>query len=215
MTTTGGKLSFYRPIVPLFGALFLCLLGVGASLAVLPFYVLDELDGSRVEVGVVIAAIAVAAVVARPIAGRLGDRHGYRTVMLAGAALCGLAGLGYPLAGNVAVLIAVRIVHGVGEGAVYTAGAAWLVALAPAERRGRIVGLYGIHMWAGITLGALLGTVLLRTAGGYPAVWVFAALTSAAGLALVAGRPRPTQAPAAGRAGFLPRSTVAPGVALS
>ncbi|MFE0593838.1 MFS transporter [Micromonospora echinospora] len=214
-TAPGGTLTFYRPYLPLFGAILLCLLGVGASLAVLPFLVLDELDGNRVEVGVVIAAIAVAAVVARPIAGRIGDRHGYRTVMLAGAALCGLASLGYLVAGSIPLLVAVRIVHGVGEGAVYTAGAAWLVALAPTERRGRIVGLYGIHMWAGITLGALLGTVLLRAAGGYPAVWAFAALTSVVGLALVAGRPRPAQKPAAGPAGFLPRSAVAPGVALS
>lgn len=214
-STISGRLTFYRPYLPLFGAILLSLLGAGASLAVLPFLVLDELDGSRFEVGTVIAALAVAAVIARPIAGRIGDRHGYRTVMLAGAALCALAGLGYLVAGNVPVLVAVRLLHGAGEGAVYTAGAAWLVALAPAERRGRIVGLYGIHMWLGITLGALLGTVLLRAAGGYPAVWIFSAGAAAVGLALVASRPRPVQAPAAGRAALLPRSAIAPGVALS
>ncbi|MDT0532703.1 MFS transporter [Micromonospora sp. DSM 115977] len=214
MTTTGGKLSFYRPIVPLFAAIFLCLLGVGASLAVLPFYVLDELGGNRVEVGVVIAAIAVSAVIARPIAGRIGDRHGYRTVMLGGAVVCAAAGAAYLVAGNVGVLVGVRVLHGIGEAAVYTAGAAWLVALAPADRRGRVVGLYGIYMWLGITLGALLGAVLLRTSG-YPAVWLFAVLAAAVGAALVAARPRPQQASPAGRAGILPRSAVAPGVALS
>ncbi|WDZ84864.1 MFS transporter [Micromonospora cathayae] len=214
-TTIGGRLTFYRPYLPLFGAILLSLLGAGASLAVLPFLVLDELDGSRIEVGAVIAALAVAAVIGRPIAGRIGDRHGYRTVMLAGAGLCALAGAGYLVAGNVPALLVVRLVHGAGEGAVYTAGAAWLVALAPVERRGRIVGLYGIHMWLGLTLGALLGTVLFRAADGYPPVWIFAVVTAALGAALVATRPRPEQAPAAGRAGLLPRSAVAPGIALT
>ncbi|WBB79613.1 MFS transporter [Micromonospora sp. WMMD882] len=214
-TTVGGRLRFYRPYLPLFGAILSALLGAGASLAVLPFLVLDDLGGSRFEVGLVIAALAVAAVISRPIAGRIGDRHGYRTVMLAGAGLCVLAGAGYLVAGNVPALVAVRLVHGAGEGAVYTAGAAWLVALAPPERRGRIVGLYGIHMWLGLTVGALLGTVLLRATGGYPAVWVFAALTALVGVALVATRRRPEQPAAVGRAALLPGSAVAPGVALT
>ncbi|MBO4210972.1 hypothetical protein GSF22_34025, partial [Micromonospora echinofusca] len=54
MGRIGAKLAFYRPFLPLFGAIFFALLGVGASLATLPFYVLDELDGNKVGVGVVI-----------------------------------------------------------------------------------------------------------------------------------------------------------------
>lgn len=209
-----ARVSFYRPFLPLFGGIFLCLLGVGASLATLPFLVRDELGGNDVAVGVVIAAIAVAAVIARPIAGRLADRHGYRTIMLAGAAACALAGLAYLAGVNVPTLLGVRILHGVGEGAVYTAGAAWLVALSPPQRRGRVVGLYGIHMWLGITLGALLGTVVLRTAG-YEAVWLFCVATALAGLLLVLTKDRPVQSAAAGRAAFFPATALTPGVALS
>lgn len=209
-----AKLTFYRPFLPLFGGIFLCLLGVGASLATLPFYVRDELGGNDVAVGGVVAAIAVAAVISRPIAGRLADRHGYRTVMLVGAAVCALAGAAYLVGFSVPTLLAVRILHGAGEGAVYTAGAAWLVALSPAERRGRVVGLYGIHMWLGITLGALLGTVVLRTAG-YGAVWLFCAAAALAGLLLVTLKERPVQPAATGRAAFFPATALTPGVALS
>lgn len=208
------KLTFYRPFLPLFGGIFLCLLGVGASLATLPFLVRDEQGGKDVAVGVVVAAIAVAAVIFRPIAGRLADRHGYRTIMLAGAAACALAGAAYAVGVNVPTLVAIRILHGAGEGAVYTAGAAWLVTLSPPERRGRVVGLYGIHMWLGITLGALLGTVVLRTTS-YGGVWVFCVVTALAGLLLVAAKERPEQAPATGRAAVFPATALAPGVALS
>jgi MFS family permease len=215
VTQVSGTLRFYRPFVPMFGGLFLCLLGVGASLATVPFYVLDRLHGNKVEVGVAVAAIAVAAVVTRPIAGRLADRRGYKLVMLCGVATCVVAGVSYYLAANVPALVAVRILHGVGEGTVYTAGAAWLVALCPKERRGRVVGLYGICMWLGITLGALLGTVAMR-GSGFGAVWGLCAAMAAAGLLAVvpkAGADRPQVT--AVRGSLLPASTVGPGISLS
>jgi MFS family permease len=210
-------LAFYRPYAAMFGGIFLCLLGVGASLATLPFFVLQKLDGDKVEVGVVTAAIAVAAVVSRPVAGRIADRHGYKTIMLCGAGICTLAGLAYYAAVDVPVLVAVRILHGVGEGTVYTSGAAWLVKLCPVERRGRVVGLYGTCMWLGITLGALFGTVAMRVSG-FPAVWGLCAAVGAAGLLVVSLGRRPgraERAAAAPRLSILPVSTVVPGIALS
>ena len=215
MAPAGRALRFYRPFMPMFGGIFCCLLGVGASLATLPFFVLQQLHGSKVEVGVVIAAISVAAVVTRPVAGRLADRHGYKLLMLCGAVTCTLAGAGYYLAGSTPVLVAVRIVHGIGEGTVYTAGAAWLVGLCPPERRGRVVGLYGIYMWLGITLGALAGTVAMRLFG-FSAVWGLCVLVGAAGFASVAAKPRPPRPEGvAARGSILPAAAVVPGVALS
>lgn len=209
---TGAQ--FFRPFLPLFGTIFCCLLGVGASLATLPFYVTEELDGGTVAVGVVVATIAVSAIVARPIAGRLADRRGYKPVLLAGAAVCAAAGVLYFLALHVAVLVPVRLLHGVGEAAVYTAGAAWLVAICPPSRRGRVVGLYGTSMWLGITLGALAGE-LLRETVGYGAVWLFCALAPLAGLALAARTRGPDQTGGAAKPVLVPRGAIVPGIALS
>lgn len=214
MVNPVGVWQFYRPMLPLFGAIFSGMLGVGASLAVLPFLVRDEIGAGTVTVGVVIGAIAVAAVLTRPVAGRLADRLGYHRVMLGGAAIAAVAGLAYFGGRSVPLLLGARILHGIGEAALYTAGAAWLVALCPPERRGRVVGLYGIHMWLGITVGALLGTIALRI-GGYPAVWVFCLCTALAGLALVVAAPRPPRAAATGRSAILPTSALVPGVALT
>ncbi|MDN3353822.1 MFS transporter [Actinomadura sp. DC4] len=209
-------LAFYRPYAAMFAGIFFCLLGVGASLATLPFYVLQELDGNKVEVGVVTAAIAVAAVVSRPIAGRIADRHGYKPIMLCGAGICVLAGAAYYAAFDVPLLVAVRILHGVGEGTVYTSGAAWLVRLCPVERRGRVVGLYGTSMWLGITLGAFFGTVAMRVSG-FGAVWGLCVVVGALGLLVVSVRRPPprTEVTPTTRAAILPVSTVLPGIALS
>lgn len=181
----------------------------------MPFFVLRQLHGGNVEVGVAIAALSVAAVIARPIAGRLADRHGYKVVMLCGTLICVLASLGYYAAGNIVILAAVRILHGAGEGTVYTGGAAWLVSLCPAERRGRVVGLYGIYMWLGITLGTLAGTIAMRVAG-FSAVWGLCAVAAAAATVSVAVKPSPGRPQTAGGGGsLLPAAAVLPGISVS
>jgi MFS family permease len=213
-TTQESGLAFFRPFLPLFGTIFFCLLSVGASLATLPFYVTDKLGGGNLAVGFVIATIAVAAIVARPIAGRLADRRGYKPILLAGALACSLAGVLYFASLHVAVLVPVRLVHGIGEAAVYTAGAAWLVAICPPARRGRVVGLYGTAMWLGITLGALIGE-LLRDGIGFGAVWTFCILAPLVGVALAARTRGPDQAGGAAKPVLVPRGAVVPGIALS
>ncbi|MFI9502852.1 MFS transporter [Nocardia sp. NPDC052566] len=208
-------MRFYQPFAPLFGAIFCCLLGVGATLGALPLYLRDDLGSTDIAIGVVVTAIAVSAVVARPIAGRLADRHGYKPVMLIGVAVCVVASLAYfSAAQGIAPLVAVRILHGIGEGTVYTAGATWLVFLAPLERRGRVIGLYGICMWLGITLGALIGVLLLQHVG-VTAVWWFSGLAALVGLALAAVKRAPTKPDGNVRSGLLAGSALLPGIALS
>jgi MFS family permease len=97
---------------------------------------------------------------------------------------------------------------------VYTAGAAWLVSLCPANRRGRVVGLYGICMWLGITLGTVAGTVAMRV-WGFPAVWGFCAVAALAGFASVAGKRAPPRPQAGGGGSLLPRAAVMPGLSVS
>jgi MFS family permease len=213
-TIQESGLAFFRPFLPLFGTIFFCLLSVGASLATLPFYVTDQLGGGNLAVGFVVATIAIAAIVARPIAGRAADKRGYKPILLAGALCCSLAGALYFASLHVAVLVPVRLLHGIGEAAVYTAGAAWLVAICPPARRGRVVGLYGTAMWLGITLGALFGE-LLRDGAGFGAVWAFCILMPLIGLALAASTPPPHQVGGAAKPVLVPGGAVVPGIALS
>ncbi|TKC90306.1 MFS transporter [Trinickia terrae] len=211
---TGSGLRFYRPYLPLFLGLFFCHFGIGATLSVLPFYVRGRIGGGDVDVGTVIAAIAVAVVLTRPVAGRLSDRIGHKVLMLAGALLCALAGAAYALAASVPALIAVRALHGIGEGAVFTAGATWLVALAPAERRGKIVGLYGVSMWTGVTLGALAGATLLKALDFGP-VWAICTVVPLVGTLFIASKAAPAHAAPAKKSALFPAAAIAPGIALA
>jgi MFS family permease len=209
-----GMSHLYRQFFPLFGGLFFCHLGIGMSLSTLPFYVRDVLVGNEVAVGVAVTAIALAVVVSRPVAGRYADQYGYKLVMLLGAALCAAAGALYFVALNMPVLVAIRILHGVGEAAVFTAGATWLVQLAPEERRGKAVGLFGVSMWMGITIGAFVGTQILAF-GGFAAVWTACLATPVLGLGLIALKDRPQHTAQKKKQSLLSSTAVLPGTALA
>ncbi len=156
-----------------FAVTFCGLVGVGSVLPVLPRYIHGPLDSGDVAVGVVIGAYAITGLLLRPVAGRFADTRGRKPTVLAGALLVALSGFLYLPSLGIAGLIVARLILGAGEGAVYTAGSAWIVDLAPEERRGRVLGLYGLAVWGGLSVGPLLGEVLLD-AGGYDLVWIVA-----------------------------------------
>src|SRR3954453_8407889 len=146
----------------IFAVTLLALVGVGAVLPVIPHYVRGRLDYGDFWVGVAIGAFAFTALAFRPIAGRFADRRGRRPVVAAGSALAALAGLIYLLPLGLPGLLLARLVLGAGEGAVFTAGATWVVDLAPEGRRGRVIGLYGLAVWTGLSLGPPIGDALLH-----------------------------------------------------
>lgn len=192
----------------------MCFLAVGAVLPVLPRYVTAELGAGDVAVGIVTGAFAFTAVVGRPIGGRIADRRGRRLVVLVGLILTATAGLLYYLPLGVPGLVLARLVLGVGDGWVFTAGLAWAVDLAPLDRRGQTIAVYGLGVWGGLSFGPLIGEGLYH-AGGYELVWAFAAASPLAGTLVARLVPdrRPSDVPA-GRRPLLPPAAIRPGVAL-
>ena len=164
-----------RRFAGVFAATFCGLVAVGSVLPVLPRYIHGPLGSGDLAVGVVIGAYAVTGLLLRPVAGRLADTRGRKPTVLAGAVLVALSGFLYLPSLGIAGLLVARLVLGAGEGAVYTAGSAWIVDLAPDERRGRVLGLYGLAVWGGLSVGPLVGELLLSL-GGYTAVWMAAGI---------------------------------------
>lgn len=200
-----------------FAVTFCGLVAVGAVLPVLPRFVHGPLDAGNVAVGIVIGAYAVTGLLLRPFAGRLADHRGRKPTVLLGSILVALGGFMYLLPFGVAGLVAARLALGAGEGTVFTASSAWVVDLAPPGRRGRVIGLYGLSVWAGLSVGPLIGEVILH-GGGYTWVWIFAGCAPLLG-ALVATRlPDPfheAAIPEGGPHPLIEREAVRPGIALS
>lgn len=203
----------------LFLATLAAFMAIGAALPVLPSYVRGPLHSSDLAVGVVIGAFAITSVICRPLAGRQADRRGRRIVLVLGLAALALGGLLYLLSRNVPELVLARLVVGMGEGSAYTAGATWAVDLSPPHRRGLALGMFGLAVWGGLSLGPLAGE-LLRSGVGYSAVWVATAALPAAGALLAMRLPEPSPAvtaglPRASLSTMLPAPARRPGAALA
>lgn len=192
------------------------LLSVGALIPVLPRFVRGPIDSGNLAVGIVIGAYALTGIAFRPIAGRLADAYGRRPVVVAGALTATAAGACLFLPASLPTLILSRLLLGAGEGAVFTAGSAWVVDIAPAARRARIIGYYGLSIWTGLSLGPAIGEFLLQ-AGGYELVWAFATAAPLASF-VVATRINDTYSPSPAkgkRAPLLAREALGPGAALA
>jgi len=200
-------------VIGIFGGLFCGYVGLSVAIPVLPAFVLQSFAASNFEIGLTVTATALTALLIRPVAGYLADRHGHRLIMQAGAVIVAAGGVLYFLPIGLPGLIANRLLLGVGEASLFTAGAVWTVSLAPHNRRGQLIGLYGVSMWGGISVGTFVGAVLVRF--GYNIVWGFSAAAALVALALISSVPAsPRAAEPGGGRGLLLRPALLPGVAL-
>ena len=129
--------------------------------------------------------------------GWLAARLGVRRTVLIGLATMALTSLVIAFAGSILVLDVARFFQGVAGSACWAGGFGWLIRMAPAERRGELI---GAAMSAAIG-GALLGPVLGAAASALGAREVFCAV-AAVGVALMAWAARTPAPDAAGRVRF-------------
>ena len=97
--------------------------------------------------------------------GFLGDRYGRRFTYQANLAVFGLASLAAAFAPNMAVLIALRFVMGLGLGAENVVGYSTMTEFVPPAQRGRWLGLVAVFVVTGLPVSALAAWALVPAFG--------------------------------------------------
>src|SRR3954468_10223232 len=141
---------------------------------------LPHLVHAKGRAGILVAAYAAGALIGGIPGGVAAVRLGARRAVLVGLAGMGLASLGFAFAGGFWTLFGARFVQGTGSAFTWAGAFAWLLAAAPRERRGELIGT----AMGSATFGALFGPVVGAAAALLGRATVFSAL---AGLALVLG----------------------------
>ncbi len=120
-----------------------------SSYFLLPTFLSRELGASASTVGAVMALTSAAVVVLLPLVGAATDRFGRRRFIALGGASMALASLGFLFVDEVGPLLyLLRLLQAASFSMTFAAGGALAVDLAPPERVGQAVGLFGLTFLA-------------------------------------------------------------------
>ena len=156
----------------------------------LPHYV-DHLGMGKAGAGILQAAYPFGTLVGAVPSGVVAARLGVKQTVLAGLATLAAASLAFGFAGSAWQLDAARFVQGVSSSFSWTGALAWLVAAAPAGRRGQLIGTAMGVAIGGALFGPVLGGIA-SLAGTRPA---FAGVAALAAALLASAAATPAAAP--------------------
>jgi MFS family permease len=191
-----------RRLLLLVGALVFVDTMLYSALAPLLPHFAAGLGLSKTRAGILVGAYALGALLGGLPGGALAARLGPRRAVLTGLAGMGLASVGFGFAGDFDGLFLARLVQGVASAFTWSGAFAWLLAVAPRERRGELLG----GALGAAVFGALFGPVVGAAAALVGRGTVFGALAglavalAAATLGLETGPPEPMELTALARA---------------
>jgi EmrB/QacA subfamily drug resistance transporter len=132
--------------------------------------IMDKLGASYDSVIWVTSAYLLAYAVPLLVAGRLGDRFGPKNLYLLGLTVFTAASLWCGLAGSIEMLIAARVVQGIGAALLTPQTLSTITRIFPAERRGVAMSVWGATAGVATLVGPLAGGVLVDRLGWQ---WIF------------------------------------------
>jgi MFS family permease len=185
-----------RQLLPFSLMVFFGFLAIGIPLPVLPAQVGHVLGYDSVVIGTVVGAQSLSTLLTRQFAGRLCDSRGPKLAAVLGFACASGAAVLYLASGLVTatplisllLLIAGRLLLGLGESLFITSSAIWSIARVGAANAGRAMSWQGMAMYGAMAFGAPLGS-LLQGVGGFELVAGVAILCPLAGLAMASRWP--------------------------
>ncbi len=131
-------------------------------LPTLPFFVVDELNHDKSQVGWIIGVYAVSALFIRPFAGFALDKYGRKQVyLIAMLFYTGISGL-YVFTETFSGLLIIRVLHGLSWGVITNGGITIASDMVPESRRGEGIGYFSLAITLSMAVGPFTGLVILE-----------------------------------------------------
>lgn len=147
-----------RRLLILFLTIFVDLIGFGIFIPVVPIYA-RELNASDALVGDTGALFSLMMFIFTPVWGALSDRYGRRPIILWALLISAVSYVLFAQADSLILLIAARMLTGVGSGNI-TAAQAYITDVTPPEGRAKAMGLIGAAFGLGFIFGPPMGSFI-------------------------------------------------------
>lgn len=170
MSETTQYYSSYRRLIGKTTALFLSYLAVAMTLPVMSAHVIQSLHFGNALGGLAVGITFLSTILTRSYAGNLSDQQGGKLSMQRGLMLYSLANLICLISSwNVlsdsvgyAILIAGRLVLGLGESLTLVGMISWSIGLMGHAHSGRVIALMGMGMYGAFAAGGPIGLLVFQ-----------------------------------------------------
>jgi DHA1 family multidrug resistance protein-like MFS transporter len=193
-----------RRIFAIFGVAFLATQMARPYVPVLVEGIVGRGPGLASGIALVAGTAALLGAVVSPLGGALGDRIGFRTVLVVALAGGGLALAGMPFAANLGLLAVFSVAFAAFTAAVSAMVFGLLATEVPPDRRSATLNLVYLPLYAAGIIGPAAGSVVAGSVGASGPFLVGAAVFGLGALVVAVGGQSVRQAPA-GEASALPR----------
>ncbi|MBD3638882.1 MAG: MFS transporter [Crocinitomicaceae bacterium] len=105
----------------------------------------------------------IAAAISRPISGKIADNISRKSVMFVGVTVSVIISFSYPWFATVAGFLFLRFLHGFSTGFQPTGATALIADIIPQGKRGEAMGIFGVTITLGFSLGMAIGNVVKKT----------------------------------------------------
>jgi EmrB/QacA subfamily drug resistance transporter len=143
----------------------------------------EEFSMNAVELSWISMAFLLTSAVMLVPFGKLADIWGRKRMLLAGNIAFTIFTIACAFSGSGKMLIAARLLQGVGSAMILSSGMALIISAFPAEKRGRIIGLNTSATYVGLSAAPLLGGILTQHLGWYSLFYI----NAIAGVLIIAG----------------------------
>jgi MFS family permease len=147
----------------------LCTVASFGTFYLFPLFIISR-GGSESDIGIIMGAFALSAVLCRPWVSEMIDRIGRKRSYTVGCAILAILPLTYllfhgDLSQFYVPLIIVRILHGIGLAICFTTAFTYIADIVPKGRLNEGIGMFGVTGLTGLALGPALGEIIIRNYG--------------------------------------------------